>query len=133
MSAAERWRLVFDGGSKGNPGLGYGSYRLQREGEPWSEPVRGEYGDPMTNNEAEYIALTRGLKDLAGRCGDPAAVGLRVLGDSKLVLEQLRGAWKVRAANLRPYHAAARAELDRFGEVELVWHRRDSSVELLGH
>jgi probable phosphoglycerate mutase len=125
--------IVFDGGSLGNPGRGYGSYRLRMGTGPWSEPVRLEHGARVTSNEAEYRTLSAGLADLAARLPDPARANVEVRGDSKLVIEQLAGRWKVRAPNLAADHARARALLGRFGQVRLVWQPRAESVALLGH
>ncbi len=127
------WWLVFDGGSKRNPGLGYGSYRIRGPEGEWSDAVQRIYGEGVTNNEAEYTALTEGLRDLAKRCGDPSAITVEIRGDSKLVIEQLSGSWRIRAHNLIPFYRTATRELGRFGEARLKWHARDKSVELLGH
>jgi ribonuclease HI len=127
------YTIVFDGGSRGNPGVGYGSYRIRRGDGPWTEPVALALGDRVTNNEAEYRSLIAALEDLADRCANPAAVTVEVTGDSQLVLNQLRGAWKVRAGNLRPLFVQARTLADRFHTVRYTWHRRDRSVDLLGH
>ena len=48
--------LVFDGGSKGNPGEGYGSYALFEGGRPGAAQ-RVDFPEVMTNNEAEYRTL----------------------------------------------------------------------------
>lgn len=125
--------MVFDGGSLGNPGVGYGSYRLRVAGRDWDPPRRLEFGDRVTNNEAEYRALIAALTDLASSCGDPSLASVRVYGDSQLVLRQLRGEWKVRAANLRPLYLEARRRAEAFRSVEYVWQPRDESVALLGH
>lgn len=127
------WWLVFDGGSKGNPGLGYGSYRIRDGDGVWTDPVKRIYGQRVTNNEAEYTALTEGLAEIARRCGDPAAIAVEIRGDSKLVIEQLSGRWKLRSPNLIPFYRNASLELSRFGEARMKWHPRDRSVELLGH
>ena len=132
-TGARRYRIVFDGGSKGNPGIGYGSYRIQPEGGPWSEPYRLEFGDKVTNNEAEYRSLIAAFEHLAEACADAGALSVEALGDSKLVLSQLSGAWKVKAANLRQYHRAGKAAAARFGSVTYTWHGREHSVDLLGH
>ena len=124
--------LVFDGGSLGNPGRGYGSYRLKRGEGAWGPVTRLEHGPRLTNNEAEYLTLVGALAALVAE-QDPAGVELTVYGDSQLVIRQLEGAWKVRAANLAAHHAAARAALARFGRVRLVWQPRAKSVALLGH
>ena len=52
--------LVFDGGSKGNPGLGYGSYAIIINNE--ADIRRLEFGDGVTNNEAEYDTLIAALE-----------------------------------------------------------------------
>lgn len=127
------WSIVFDGGSQGNPGRGYGSYRLRVDGGGWSAVVRLEHGQRITNNEAEYRTLIAALEELVARLPDPSLATVEVLGDSKLVIEQLAGRWKVRAANLTGDHARARALLDRFGHVRLCWQPRAKSVALLGH
>jgi ribonuclease HI len=125
--------IVFDGGSLGNPGRGYGSYRLRLGDGPWSAAVRLELGSRVTNNEAEYRTLIAGLEDLVARLPDPANATVEVLGDSQLVLNQVAGRWKVRAGNLVADHARARLLLARFGQAHLVWQPRAESVALLGH
>ena len=125
--------IVFDGGSIGNPGRGYGSYRVRPRGGGWSPAVRREFGPRVTNNEAEYAALLAALDEVAAAAADPGRVTLEVRGDSQLVINQLRGTWKVRADNLRPLHTRARAALGRFARVRLTWQRRSASVDLLGH
>jgi probable phosphoglycerate mutase len=125
--------IVFDGGSLGNPGQGYGSYRLRLGAGGWSEPIRLRHGERITSNEAEYRTLSAGLADLVARLPDPARAQVEVRGDSRLVIEQLAGRWQVRAANLRADHARAQALLARFGQVRLVWQPRAESVALLGH
>ncbi|MCB0215310.1 MAG: reverse transcriptase-like protein [Caldilineae bacterium] len=132
MSAA-RYAIVFDGGSKGNPGLGYGSYRLREADGAWAPAVRLEFGDKVTNNEAEYRSLIAAFQRLASDCGDPSAVRVEVFGDSQLVLKQLAGQWKVRAGNLAPLWREARAAAGRFAGVTYTWQPRGRSVDLLGH
>lgn len=131
--ALEHWQIVFDGGSLGNPGRGYGSFRLRPPGGDWEPAVRLEYGGRVTNNEAEYETLTNGLRNLAERVDDPRRIAVEVFGDSQLVIRQLEGVWKVRTPSIRPFRDAAAAELARFGGVKLTWQRRDKSVALLGH
>ena len=59
--------LVFDGGSKGNPGQGYGSYAIIRAQDRAQRVERLDFGDGYTNNEAEYDSLIAGLQDLLRR------------------------------------------------------------------
>jgi probable phosphoglycerate mutase len=127
------WQLLFDGGSEGNPGRGYGSYVLREAGQPWPPPTRLAFGDGVTSNEAEYRSLIAALEALAGAVADPAQVALEVIGDSQLVIRQLQGAWKVRAANLVPLAGRARELAQAYGRVRYTWRPRAYSVAILGH
>jgi ribonuclease HI len=134
--ARPRYVLIFDGGSIGNPGAAYGSYRLQPSGEPPQPVSRHTFGHG-TNNDAEYKALIAGLRGLqavlAARSQRPADVALEVRGDSRLVLEQLRGTWKVKNPRMAALHREAQGLLDLFGEVRLAHQDRRRSVRVLGH
>lgn len=69
-----------------------------------------------TNNEAEYHALIEGLKAVADWKPDRLEVYL----DSKLVVEQINGRWRIKAPELQPLHARAMELLRKFPEVEVV-------------
>ena len=56
------YTIIFDGGSRGNPGEGYGSYELRTRAERQIE--RLTFGDHVTNNEAEYRTLIAALRDV---------------------------------------------------------------------
>lgn len=129
-----RYEIVFDGGALGNPGLGYGSYEITSNGSVLRPVQREEYGDNVTNNQAEYRTLIEALRWLADHLGpERASASVLVNGDSQLVLNQLMGKWKVKNAGLRPYWQEARGLISTFGEVHLVWHDRSNSVRRLGH
>ncbi|AVH59026.1 MULTISPECIES: bifunctional RNase H/acid phosphatase [Streptomyces] len=93
-----------DGGSRGNPGLaGYGSVVIDAAtGETLVE--RAEYLGVATNNVAEYRGLVAGLR--AARELDPSA-SVRVRMDSKLVVEQMSGRWKIKHPDMKPLAAEA--------------------------
>ncbi|MEU1018935.1 bifunctional RNase H/acid phosphatase [Streptomyces sp. NPDC005898] len=93
-----------DGGSRGNPGpAGYGSVVIDAAtGETLMEAA--EYIGVATNNVAEYKGLVAGLK--AARRLDPAA-SVRVRMDSKLVVEQMSGRWKIKHPAMKPLAAEA--------------------------
>jgi ribonuclease HI len=138
MHDTHDYALVFDGGSRGNPGPGYGSYQLTRVADGKEKIKRLEFGDHVTNNVAEYRALVAGLEDVAamikaaGRSASEFSVDIR--GDSKLVVEQVNGRWKVRDSGLQPWHARAQALFRSFGkDSSLAWHDRSNSVRTLGH
>lgn len=128
--------LVFDGGSLGNPGKGYGSYISVGAIETLA-PIRIEYPGQTTNNEAEYMTMLEGLRSILARLQqesrDPATVTIEVFSDSKLVVEQVSGRWKVRQAHLRPFKDEALRLLSQFSTWKLIWQPRSESVRLLGH
>jgi ribonuclease HI len=128
--------LIFDGGSKGNPGLGYGSYALQWPGQP-QQLVQLQFGDGMTNNEAEYDTLIAALEALLKRLRaggvDPQTARLDVRGDSQLVVNQVAGGWKCNEERLRSRRDRAQGLLREFGDWRLTHHARENSVRVLGH
>ncbi|MFF3270826.1 bifunctional RNase H/acid phosphatase [Streptomyces chrestomyceticus] len=95
-----------DGGSRGNPGpAGYGAVVIDPEtGETLAEAA--EYIGTATNNVAEYRGLLAGLR--AAHALDPEA-DVRVRMDSKLVVEQMSGRWKIKHPDMRPLAAEARS------------------------
>jgi ribonuclease HI len=133
---ATRLILHFDGGSRGNPGPGYGSYVLLRGRREVLRRAR-EFGPSLTNNEAEYEALLAGLADalkwLQREGIDPGHVTLEVRGDSQLVIRQLQGVWKAREPRMAALRDRALALLRRFGRYDLRQVPRRRSVEVLGH
>ncbi|HSR48773.1 MAG TPA: ribonuclease HI family protein [Anaerolineales bacterium] len=131
-------RLSFDGGSRGNPGPAYGSYRIVGQGRASGIEVldRLEF-NRGTNNEAEYWSLLAGLRralaETQGRQLLPEALDLQVVGDSQLVIRQLRGEWKARDSRMRELRDEAQALLSRFGGVRLEHRPRRRSVAEFGH
>ncbi|UVO10664.1 bifunctional RNase H/acid phosphatase [Mycobacterium sp. SVM_VP21] len=112
-----------DGGSRGNPGpAGYGAV-------VWSadrSEVLAEAKDAIgvaTNNVAEYRGLVAGLTE-AARLG---AADVAVFMDSKLVVEQMAGRWKVKHPDLVPLHRQARELASRFDHVRYSWIPREEN------
>ncbi|MFM9699524.1 bifunctional RNase H/acid phosphatase [Streptomyces europaeiscabiei] len=112
-----------DGGSRGNPGpAGYGSVVLDAvTGETLVEAA--EYIGVATNNVAEYRGLIAGLK--AAYELDPEA-SVRVRMDSKLVVEQLSGRWKIKHPDMKPLAAEA-ARVFPPGRVTYEWMPREQN------
>jgi len=135
LPSAPDYVIIFDGGSRGNPGPAYGSYILRtRDGR--EDRRRLAFGH-LTNNEAEYRTLIAALDDLIARIRkagrDPSRFTIEIRGDSQLVIAQLQGDYRVRMPHLRPLYEAARERLGRFREARLVWQPRGVSVAELGH
>jgi probable phosphoglycerate mutase len=114
-----------DGGSRGNPGpAGYGALvRDAATGEVLAE--RAGYLGIATNNVAEYRGLVAGLR--AARGIDPAAV-LDVRLDSKLLVEQMSGRWKIKHPDMRALAAIARG-VAAGATVTYTWHARASNSD----
>ena len=125
--------IVFDGGSRGNPGAGYGSYAIFDGTQP-GQVQRLEFEGTLTNNEAEYRTLLAALAALSARLGPQAAqASVEVRGDSQLVIQQLAGHWKASDARMRALRDQARAALRAFAKWRLVAQPREDSVRVLGH
>ncbi|MFJ4520080.1 bifunctional RNase H/acid phosphatase [Streptomyces sp. NPDC088810] len=95
-----------DGGSRGNPGpAGYGAVVCDAAtGQTLTEAA--EYIGVATNNVAEYRGLLAGLR--AAHALDPAA-RVHVRMDSKLVIEQMSGRWKIKHPSMKPLATEARS------------------------
>jgi probable phosphoglycerate mutase len=93
-----RYDVQADGGSRGNPGpAGYGAVVLDPDtGETLAEAAR--YLGTATNNVAEYRGLIAALR--AAQALDPDAE-ITVRMDSRLVVEQMSGRWRIKHADLR--------------------------------
>jgi ribonuclease HI len=95
-----------DGGSRGNPGpAAIAAVVTDPSGKELAE--RAETIGEATNNVAEYRALLLGI-DLAKELG---ADEVEFVGDSMLIVEQVRGNWKVKQEHLRPLHTKVRDAL----------------------
>jgi ribonuclease HI len=131
------YTIVFDGGSQGNPGPGYGSYALTRTSDGKRDLVRLDFGRTMTNNEAEYEALIAALQGLTERIEaidrSPGDFSVEVRGDSALVIHQVEGTWKSKDNRMRLLRNRCRELLCQFKAHRLVLHGREDSVRVLGH
>lgn len=123
--AGRRFIVEADGGSRGNPGpAGYGAVvRDSDTGQIIAEAA--EFIGHATNNVAEYKGLIAGLR--AARELDPDA-GVDVRMDSKLVVEQMSGRWKIKHPDMQPLAAEARTVLPR-SQVTYTWIPRERNKD----
>ncbi|MBE1537808.1 bifunctional RNase H/acid phosphatase [Actinomadura algeriensis] len=114
-----------DGGSRGNPGpAGYGAVvRDALTGEVLAETA--EAIGKATNNVAEYRGLIAGLTAAASIDPD-ARVDVRM--DSKLVVEQMSGRWKIKHPDMIPLAARARRVAEDLGAVAYGWIPRNRNA-----
>ena len=124
MSSGLRLVVEADGGSRGNPGpAGYGAVvRDAATGEVLVERAAGI--GRATNNVAEYGGLIAGL----GAAVELAPASVEVRMDSKLVVEQMSGRWKVKHPAMRPLHAEASALVRRLPDVRFSWIPRERNA-----
>ncbi|GBC68979.1 14.7 kDa ribonuclease H-like protein [archaeon HR01] len=115
-------RLYVDGASRGNPGQAGIGVVLEYGG-----AVRkvGEYVGVRTNNEAEYIALIRGL-EMALEMG---VSEVTVYSDSQLLVRQLAGEYRVRSPRLRRLYEKAAALIPKFSTFKIVHVGREENSE----
>ena len=78
-----------------------------------------------TNNVAEYTAAIRGLE----RARELAGARVLLRSDSRLLIEQLAGRWKVKNPTLQLLHHEARSLIKGFEEVRFEHVRRERNVQ----
>jgi ribonuclease HI len=137
-----RLTVEADGGSRGNPGVaGYGALVRDRD----TGALLAERAEPLgkaSNNVAEYRGLIAGLE--AALAIEPGADVLARM-DSKLVVEQMSGRWKIKHEDMRRLALQARDVAGRIiaagGAVRYEWIPREinkdadalSNVAMDGH
>ncbi len=113
-----------DGGARGNPGpAGYGAYILDANGS-----VLAELYAPLgktTNNVAEYNGLLAALRWALEHGHDR----VHIRADSLLLVEQMRGNYRVKNEGLKPLHHEARRLAARIGTVTFEHVRRELNKE----
>ena len=111
-----------DGGARGNPGpAGIGVSIETPRGR-----VLAEIAEPLgiaTNNVAEYTAVLRGLE----RAAELGAKDVAVISDSKLLIEQLNGNYRVKKPTLQRLHEQVRGVAKAFRRVTYEHVRREEN------
>lgn len=135
----EAFTLHFDGGSRGNPGPAGSGFVISGD----SGYKREHYtflGDRFTNNEAEYNGLLTGLDCiLTSKKARDSISHLTIYGDSKLVIQQSLGNWKVNAKHLQPLCEEVKGKLDELKKLgvevnlEYIPRARNSTADGLAN
>jgi ribonuclease HI len=109
-----------DGGARGNPGpAGWGVFLREASGETVGE-LRGALPH-ATNNVAEYHGLLAALE----WCLGAGVTRLHVRSDSLLLVQQMRGVYKVKNEGLKPLYGRARLLAHQVGHVDYEHVRRE--------
>lgn len=117
-----RHLLYCDGASRGNPGPASIGFVLYDPGGIVIHELGGAIGR-ATNNVAEYRALISGLESALER----EVRSLEVRLDSQLLVRQVTGEYRVKAAGLKPLAREAVRLLRSFDEVEVIHVPRDQN------
>jgi ribonuclease HI len=113
-----------DGGARGNPGpAGYGVVIVDGDGQPLTE-LHGALGI-ATNNVAEYNGLLAALA-WAARHGHTR---VHIRADSQLLVEQMKGNYRVKNEGLLPLYRQARHLISRIGHVTFEHIRREQNKQ----
>ncbi|RLV56001.1 bifunctional RNase H/acid phosphatase [Aeromicrobium phragmitis] len=113
-----------DGGSRGNPGPAALGAVLRDATSGAVIAQRGEVIGTATNNVAEYRALIAGL-ELAREHTPDAQVEVRM--DSKLVIEQMSGRWKINHPDMKPLALEAQVIVRELLPITWTWVPRDDN------
>jgi ribonuclease HI len=118
-----KFRAYIDGAARGNPGpAGAGVFV-----EPERDRPALEFYEPLgatTNNVAEYRALLLALE----RAEEAGADDVDIRSDSRLLVEQLRGNFKIRAEHLKPLLAEAVLRAKRFRSFAITHIPRENNT-----
>ncbi len=114
----------FDGGARQNPGpAGYGVFIVDDQGTVLAE-LHGSLGI-ATNNIAEYRGLIAALQWAV----DNNLSAITIKGDSLLIIEQMRGNYKVKNEGLKPLHMQARMLMMQIGNVQFAHVPREQNQD----
>lgn len=110
--------IYADGGSRGNPGIaGSGTAVYSADRQQLLREIAYVVGTKSTNNVAEYHGLLRGLEAAVELGADEVDFFM----DSKLVVEQMNGRWKIKHPDMQALALEARKLIDQIGTFNLSW------------
>ncbi len=122
MSAPRKLVVNVDGGARGNPGpAAIAAVVATPDGEILEQ--RGERIGRATNNVAEYRALLLGIE----RARELGADEVELIGDSELIVRQVKDEYKVKDAGLKPLHQRAQQALRDFDSWSIRHVRREDN------
>lgn len=111
----------FDGGARGTPGPAGCAIVLTTEKQPDDPIEMTKFLGDGTNNDAEYHGLLLGMRTALAH----GIVDLQLVSDSKLVVEQVLGEWKVNEPRLQILCAEAQEMATQFEKCEILHVHRE--------
>jgi len=116
-------KIYTDGASRGNPGPASYAYILTDSGGDEIHRDSGFIGQ-ATNNLAEYTAVFEALK----KAKEIDSKEVEIYSDSRLVVNQLKGNWKVKSENLKDLYSKSTQLINGFKEVILEHVPRENRM-----
>lgn len=120
--------LVFDGGSRGNPGAGFGSYAIVKNNRRTITHL--EFGTGMTSHEAEYDTFITALETII-RQENVAETALDIQTSSQLIVNQVKDAWRANTKRLCMRRDRVRELLRQFKSFTLTRTSREQVKHVL--
>ncbi len=118
--------MYTDGGARGNPGPAAAG-AIAYDGEAVVFELKKYLGNHQTNNWAEYEAVALGLDEALKSGYEGSDIEVRM--DSKLVVEQISGNWKIKEPTLKPQAAKVHERLRSFGHFFFTYVPREQNKE----
>lgn len=115
MGRPMKFYIYTDGAARGNPGESASGYHIFNSKHRLIAK-KIFYNGTKTNNVAEYLAVIAALERVMGEYGSESEVGL--CSDSKIVVNQLKGGYKVKDRKLKVLHERALKIADNFKSCE---------------
>jgi len=113
------YNMYFDGASRGNPGDASLGAVIQALDGTELYTVKAKLGI-ATNNFAEYMGCIAGMKLAL----DKGITSLCVYGDSKLLVQQINGVWRVNSENIKPLYKQILSLIPNFRYIQFKHVRR---------
>jgi ribonuclease HI len=117
--------VYIDGGARGNPGPAGGGFAVFKNGKLAHKG--SEYFGERTNNQAEYLALRLALREVYEKFGD-GDTQVNCFMDSQLVVEQMKGNYRVKSENVRPLFQEVRRIADQFKDFSISHVPREENA-----
>lgn len=118
--------IYTDGGARGNPGPAGAGFVITDDGKTLFEGKKF-LGEKQTNNWAEYEAVALALGEAKRLALSERTLEIRM--DSKLVVEQMMGNWKIKEETLKPQAAKVRTLLAEFAGYTFTYIPREKNAE----
>ncbi len=117
-------KVFTDGRAEPNPGLGTFGFVVYESGKRLHHE-HGVVGEQVTNNYAEYHCLVKALGYLLARKDEE----IEVLSDSSLLVNQMKGDWKIKRGAYRDEYVKAKKLASSFSRLRFRWIPREENTE----